>query len=77
VAAARSTRCRIIKVAVGFDFCATFEDKTSFDVGPSQMRSDPVVVARFVTLDAEVCQTQMGLEVEVDDFARPASGVFL
>ena len=64
-------------VAVGLDLSGTFQSEALLDLSPSQKDDDHVLVHRLVGLDAEVGQAQLGLEVEVDDFARPPPSVSL
>ena len=64
-------------VAVSLDLGRALLRETLLDVSPGQMNDDDVSVRRFVGMDAEIFQSPLGLQVEVDGFARPTPGVSL
>ena len=65
------------KISVRFDLSGTFRHKTLFDISPSQKNDDHIFINRQERLHAKITKTELGLKVEISDFARPAPTVTL
>lgn len=64
-------------VAAAIDLHPSFFDKASFDVGPGQVHSDHIFVDRLVAPEAKIGHPKLDFQIEVDDLARPATGIAL